>query len=80
MAMTSLSASFLSDSDLPNGSFDRWRVRANDSVDLLSILEDQDGGHGSDAELLGNVRDFIDVDFVEAGVFVFFGETGGEGR
>jgi hypothetical protein len=45
-------------------------VGADDGLDLGALLEEDEGGHGADAQLLGDVGDFVDVDFVEAYVFV----------
>lgn len=49
-------------------------VRADDLGDLLAVLEQQEGGHGADAELLRDVWDLVDVELVEAGGGVFVGE------
>jgi hypothetical protein len=49
-------------------------VRADDLADLLLVLEEQEGGHGADAELLGDVGDLVDVDLVEARIGVGVGE------
>lgn len=57
-------------------------MRAHDLADLLSVLEDHKGRHGADAEFLGDVGDFVDVELVEAGVRVGVGELddfGGDG-
>lgn len=51
-------------------------VRANDLADLLAVLEEQEGGHGADAELLRDIWDFVYVELVEAGVGVGVGEPG----
>jgi len=45
----------------------RW-VGSDDLGDLLAVLEELEGGHGADRELLGNVGKLIDVDLVEVGV------------
>jgi hypothetical protein len=49
-------------------------VGTNDLGDLVTVLEEQKGGHGTDAELLSNVGDLVDVELVEAGVGVCAGE------
>lgn len=49
-------------------------VRADDLANLFTVLEEQEGGHGADAELLGNVGDLVDVDLVETGLGVGVGE------
>ena len=47
-------------------------VRAHDLGDLVAVLEEQECGHGADAELLRDVGDLVDVELVEArcGVFI----------
>jgi hypothetical protein len=42
------------------------RVRAHDLGDLVAVLEEQECGHGADAELLRDVRDVVNVELVEA--------------
>lgn len=52
---------------LLNGSLERLWVGTNDLADLFAILEQDECGHGADAEFLGDVWDIIDVELVEAG-------------
>lgn len=49
-------------------------VCADDLANLLAVLEEQEGGHGADAELLSDVWDLVYVELVEAGVGVGVGE------
>jgi hypothetical protein len=53
---------------------ERLGVRTDDLLDLLLVLEDQECGHGADAELLRNVRDLVDIELDEVGVGEFLGE------
>lgn len=55
----------------------RLGVRADDLPNLLLVLEQEEGGHGADAEVLGDVGDFVDVELVEAGGGVGVGHPGG---
>jgi hypothetical protein len=59
---------------VPSGLLDRGlqrrRVSANDLADLLAALEDDEGGHGADAELLRDVWDFVNVELDEVYVGV----------
>ena len=59
---------------LLNGSLERLGVGANDLADLFAILEQHKGGHGADAELLGDLGHVVDVELVEASVGVRVGE------
>lgn len=61
---------------LLDGSLKGLGVGADDLTDLLAALEEQEGGHGTDAELLGDVGDLVDVELVELGVGVGLGEPG----
>jgi hypothetical protein len=55
-----------------DSSQERLGVCAHDLSDLLAVLEQEERRHGADAEVLGDVGDFVDVELVEArcGVFV----------
>ena len=64
---------------LLDGGLERLGVCADDLLDLLLVLEEQEGGHGADAEVLSDVRDLVDVELVEARVGVRVGEPGGGG-
>lgn len=44
-------------------------------MDLFLVLEDQEGGHGADAELLSHVGDLVDVELDEVCAGVFLGEA-----
>lgn len=59
-----------------NSGQQRLRVRANDLLDLLLIFEDQEGRHGADAELLGNIGNLVDVELDEVGAGELLGEPG----
>jgi hypothetical protein len=61
---------------LLNSSFQRPLIRAHDLSDLLAVLEEQEGRHGPDTQLLRYVAHFVDVDFEELGLWVFFAELG----
>lgn len=50
-------------------------VSTNNLLDLLSILEDHECGHGSNTELLGDIWDLIDVNLDEVGASVGVGES-----
>jgi hypothetical protein len=66
--------SSLSRLDLLNGSLQGWWVGANDLGSLLAILEDDEGWHGADAELLGDFWDVVNVDLDEVDVGELLGE------
>ena len=53
-----------------DGGLESLGVGADDLGDLVTVLEEQEGRHGADAELLSNVGDLVDVELVEAGVGV----------
>jgi hypothetical protein len=57
-----------------NSRQERLGVRTHDLLDLLLVLEDQECGHGADAELLRNVGDLVDIELDEMGAGVFLGE------
>ena len=66
-----------SSSNLLNSSLEcRW-VRSNDLADLLSVLENNEGWHGADADLLGDVWNVVDVHLDEVGGWVLLGEPEG---
>lgn len=48
-------------------------VGANDLGDLLAVLEEEEGGHGADAEFLCDVGDLVNVELEEARVGVCAG-------
>lgn len=60
---------------LRNSSFQRIRIRTHNLLNLLSILENDECGHGSDTEFLSDVWDLVHVDLHEVGVGEFFGES-----
>lgn len=49
-----------------DGGFKSLGVCTNDLGDLLAILEEQESGHGTDAELLRNIGHLVNVKLVEA--------------
>ena len=59
---------------LLDGGLESLGVCADDLANLLAVLEQQESGHGANAELLGDVWDLVDVELVEAGVGVGVGE------
>ena len=59
---------------LLDGSLEGLGVGTDDLADLLAALEEQEGGHGADAELLGDIGDLVHVELVELGVGVGLGE------
>lgn len=59
-----------------NGRFQLLRVRTHNFGELLAVFEEDEGGHCTDAEFLGYVGDFVDIDFVETDVEKFLRETG----
>lgn len=62
--------------DLLDGGVEGGRVGADDLLDLLAVLEDEESGHGADGVLLGGLGDLVDVNLVEARVGVVVGEPG----
>lgn len=64
---------------LQDGGLDGILIGADDLADFLAVLEDDEGGHGADAELLGHVGDLVDVELVEAHGRVLVGELGDDG-
>lgn len=61
-----------------DGSLQGLRVRTDDLADLLTVLEEEEGRHGADAELLRDVGDVVDVDLVETRVLVGVGHPVGK--
>lgn len=59
---------------LLDGSLENLWVGSNDLADLLSVLEQQERGHGTDTELLCYVWHVIDIELVESGVCELVGE------
>lgn len=56
-----------------DGGLESLGVGTNDGGDHLTVLEEDEGGHGADVELLGDVGGLVDVDLVEAGLGVLVG-------
>lgn len=57
-------------------------MRPHDLGDLFPVLEEDERGHGADAQFLGDVGHLVDVEFVETGGGVGIGELddfGGDG-
>ena len=65
---------------LLNSSFQCPLIRTHDLPDLLAVLEEQEGRHGSDAQLLRYIAHFVDVNLEELGLWVLFAELGDLGR
>lgn len=59
---------------LLDGGLEGLGVGTDDLADLLAVLEQDEGGHGADAEFLGDLGDLVDIELVEAGVGVRVGE------
>jgi hypothetical protein len=59
-----------------DGSLEGLWVRAYNLTYLFTILEEEEGRHGADAEFLGDVWNLVDIELVEAGVRVCVGEPG----
>lgn len=57
-----------------DGSLESLWVGTDDLADLVAVLEQEEGWHGADAELLGHLWDLVDVELVETGVGVGVGE------
>lgn len=52
-------------------------IGADDLTDLLAVLEEHEGWHGANVQLLGEVGNLVNVDLVEFGlVFVLLAEEG----
>ena len=51
---------------LRDGGLELVEVRANNGLDLFAVLEEDKGGHRTDADLLRNLALLVDVDLVEA--------------
>lgn len=60
-----------------DGSLESLRVCADNLGYLVAVLEEKKSGHGADTEFLGNVGDFVNVELVEAGIWVGVGESVG---
>lgn len=58
----------------PDGGLESLGVGAYHLLDLLAVLEEDEGGHGTDAEFLCDIGNFVDVELVEARI----GECGRE--
>ena len=70
----SLLLSMLS-SNLLDGSLELRSIGSYDGGSLLPILVDDKGRHGADLQVLGQVRQLVDVDLVEACIGVHVGEA-----
>lgn len=60
---------------LLDSGLDGLGVCAYNLANLLAVLEEDEGGHGADAEFLGNVGDLVDVELVEASLRVLLRES-----
>lgn len=49
-------------------------IGTNDLLDFLSVLENQESGHGANSVFLSEFREFVDVDFEVVCVGVLFAE------
>jgi len=72
---------YLSITTFPNlhvcldGGLEGLGVGTDNLSNLLAVLEEQEGGHGTDAELLGDLGELVDVDLEEACLSVLVGES-----
>ena len=57
-----------------DGGLESLGVGTDDLGDLVTVLEEKEGGHGADTEFLCNVRNLVDIELVEARVGVCAGE------
>lgn len=57
--------------NLLDTSHDSRRVGTTNSLDLLAVLEEEEGGHSRDAVLGSNLGQLVDVDLEELDFFVF---------
>lgn len=71
---TNLSRGLVLINDLLNSSLQRLGVCTNNLGDLLFALEDQKGRHDADTQLLGDVREVIDIEFRKVDVGELFAE------
>lgn len=53
-----------------DGSLQFFDAGSNNLLDFFAVLVEEECGHGADVELLGDLGEFVDVEFVESGVFV----------
>lgn len=53
-----------------DSSLQSLRVGTHDLLNLLAVLEDHEGGHGANTQLLSNIGNLINVDLVEFGIGV----------
>lgn len=78
--VSQMSSSFLHLQGLLNGSLESRWVGTNNLTDLVAVLEEQESRHGADGQLLRDLWELIDVDFVEFGGGEFVGESVDERR
>jgi len=57
-----------------DGGLEGLGVCADNLGDLVTTLEQEECGHGADAELLSDIRDLVDVELVEACLVICVGE------
>lgn len=69
-----MSSSFLHLQGLLNGSLESRWVGTDNLTDLVAVLEEQESRHGANGQLLRDLWELIDVDFVEFGGGEFVGE------
>ena len=65
---------------LLDGGLEGSGVGTDNGSDLLAVLEEHEGGHGTDAQLLGDLGKLVDVDLVEAGAGVCGGHPVGDSQ
>lgn len=75
-----MSFSFLHLQGLLNGSLESRWVGTDNLTDLVAVLEEQESRHSANGQLLRDLWELIDVDFVEFGGGEFVGESVDERR
>ena len=60
-----------------DGSFESFGIGTDDLGDLVTTLEEKEGGHGANTEFLCDIGDLVDVELVEARIGVCTGEPVG---
>lgn len=78
--VSQMSFSFLHLQGLLNGSLESRGVGTDNLTDLVAVLEEQESRHGANGQLLRDLWELIDVDFVEFGGGEFVCESVDERR
>lgn len=59
-----------------DGGLESLGVGTDDLADFVTALEQKEGGHSADAELLGDIGDLVDIELEEACVGVLLRKPG----